>query len=167
MKRMPLGIQNLREIISGGYVYVDKTQYIYSLLNEVKYYFLSRPRRFGKSLLLDTIAEAFSGDKELFKGLLLYGSGFGFEEHPVLRIDMSNIANETTGILKRSLVSSLKKRVEDEGLAIASEIPSAGWSVKSCILRLFTFLPHVPAACAYIPLVPLLKRRAFGWHGQP
>ena len=69
MKKMPLGIQNFREIVHGGYVYADKTQYVYDLINDASYYFLSRPRRFGKSLLLDTIGEAFSGDKELFKGL--------------------------------------------------------------------------------------------------
>jgi len=68
MKKLPLGIQNFREIATGGYVYVDKTQHIYNLINSDKYYFLSRPRRFGKSLLLDTIGEVFGGEKELFKG---------------------------------------------------------------------------------------------------
>ncbi|MDR0468811.1 MAG: AAA family ATPase [Peptococcaceae bacterium] len=69
MKKLPLGIQNLKEIIRDGYVYVDKTQFIFELINEAKSCFLSRPRRFGKSLLLDTISEVFGGDKELFKGL--------------------------------------------------------------------------------------------------
>ena len=64
MKKLPLGIQNFKEIIEGDYVYVDKTQYVYNLINGAKYYFLSRPRRFGKSLLLDTIGEAFGGEKE-------------------------------------------------------------------------------------------------------
>ena len=61
MKKLPLGIQSIRKIVEGNYVYVDKTGYIYNLINEASYYFLSRPRRFGKSLLLDTIAEVFSG----------------------------------------------------------------------------------------------------------
>ena len=52
VKRLPLGVQNIREIIEGGYVYVDKTRYVYDLINDAKYYFLSRPQRFGKSLLL-------------------------------------------------------------------------------------------------------------------
>ncbi|MCL1896941.1 MAG: AAA family ATPase, partial [Clostridiales bacterium] len=64
MKKLPIGIQTFRKIIEGDYVYADKTEYIYSLLNGVSSYFLSRPRRFGKSLLLDTISEVFSGDKE-------------------------------------------------------------------------------------------------------
>ena len=82
MKKLPLGIQNFKEIINGGYVYVDKTQYVYDLINGNKYYFLLRPRRFGKSLLLDTIAEVFSGGKELFKGLWLYDSGYDYAKHP-------------------------------------------------------------------------------------
>ena len=69
MKKLPFGIQNFREIVEDNHVYVDKTRYIYNLLNDTKHYFLSRPRRFGKSLLLDTIGEVFGGHKELFKGL--------------------------------------------------------------------------------------------------
>jgi len=124
VKRLPLGIQNFREIITGGYVYADKTQYIYNLINTDKYYFLSRPRRFGKSLLIDTISEVFSGDKELFRGLWICNSDYNFAAHPVLRLDMSNISNETPGILKDSLLKTLKKRVEEEGLSITGEIPS-------------------------------------------
>ena len=74
--RLPLWIQNFRKLIEGDYVYVDKTQYIYVLINDASYYFLSRPRRFGKSLLLDTIAETFSGDKEVSRGLWIHGAEY-------------------------------------------------------------------------------------------
>lgn len=124
MKKLPLGIQSFRKIIEGDYVYVDKTRYVYELINTASYYFLSRPRRFGKSLLLDTVGEAFSGDKELFKGLYLYDTDYSFTQHPVLRLDMSNISNETPDILKNSLANALQKRVSDEGLSITTEIPS-------------------------------------------
>jgi hypothetical protein len=124
MKRMPLGIQNIKEIIEGGYVYADKTSYVYDLINNNKYCFLSRPRRFGKSLLLDTIAEVFSGNKELFKGLFIYGTDHEFAKHPVLRIDMSNIANDTPEILRTSILSYLSKYVYDEGFDIKDTIPS-------------------------------------------
>jgi len=87
MKRLPLGIQTFRKIIKGDYLYVDKTQYVYNLINDASYYFLSRPRRFGKSLLLDTIAEAFGGDRELFSGLWIYGSDHDFAKHPVIRLE--------------------------------------------------------------------------------
>ena len=69
MKNLPLGIQTFKEIVEKNHVYVDKTKFIYDLINNGKCYFLSRPRRFGKSLLLDTIAEVFKGSKELFRGL--------------------------------------------------------------------------------------------------
>jgi len=124
MKKLPVGIQSFKKIIEGDCVYVDKTKYIYDLITDASYYFLSRPRRFGKSLLLDTISEVFSGDRELFRGLWIYDSDYEFPKHPVLRIDMSNIANETPEILKESLASYLHMRVKDEGLDIPSGIPS-------------------------------------------
>ena len=124
MKKLPLGIQNFRKIIEGDYVYVDKTQYVYDLINSESYYFLSRPRRFGKSLLLDTIGEVFNGEKELFKGLWIYGSDYDFEKYPMIRLDMSSISNETPEILKKSLISGLRNRIKEEGLEIDDEIPS-------------------------------------------
>ena len=124
MKKLPLGIQSFKEIIASDCIYVDKTRYIYNLINDVKYYFLSRPRRFGKSLLLDTIAEVFNGDRELFKGLWIYNSGYNFEKHPVIRLDMSNIANKTPEILENALMLALQGRIHDEGFDIESGIPS-------------------------------------------
>ena len=134
MKRLPVGIQNFRKIIDGGYVYVDKTRYVYNLLNDSNYYFLSRPRRFGKSLLLDTIAEVFGGNKELFKGQWIYDSDFTFEKHPVIHIDMSNIASETPETLKYALSDALSERIAREGLHIATEVPSVAF--KNLIMAL-------------------------------
>ena len=115
MRKMPLGMQSFRKIVEGEYIYVDKTQYVYDLINSVSHYFLSRPRRFGKSLLLDTVSEVFSGDKELFKGLYIYDSDYCFEKHPVIRLDMSNIANKTPEALEESISQVLKERAyEDE-----------------------------------------------------
>lgn len=68
---IPIGIQSFSEIREGGYIYIDKTEYIYRLIAEGKYYFLSRPRRFGKSLLLSTIEEYFKGNREFFNGLAI------------------------------------------------------------------------------------------------
>ncbi|MCL1816770.1 MAG: ATP-binding protein [Clostridiales bacterium] len=124
MKKLPLGIQNFRKIIEGDYVYVDKTRYVYDIINNESYYFLSRPRRFGKSLLLDTIGEAFSGNKELFKGLYIYDTDYDFIKYPVIRIDMSNIANETPDILKQELSAELKKRAQNEGFDMDYYMPS-------------------------------------------
>ena len=69
--KLPIGIQSFNKIRTGGYAYVDKTRFIQSLVDNGSYYFLSRPRRFGKSLLLDTIDYAFSGKKEYFLDLYL------------------------------------------------------------------------------------------------
>ncbi|OOC43851.1 AAA family ATPase, partial [Thermosipho sp. 1074] len=71
MKRLPIGIQSFVVVREEKYAYVDKTGYIKKLVEDGKYFFLSRPRRFGKSLFLDTLRQAFFGKKELFKGLYL------------------------------------------------------------------------------------------------
>jgi hypothetical protein len=71
MKKLPIGISDFKELINGNYIYVDKTEYIYNLINQGKYYFLSRSRRFGKSLLISTIRYLFEGQKELFKNLYI------------------------------------------------------------------------------------------------
>ena len=120
MRKLPLGIQNFREIVDGAFVYVDKTQYIFDLIDGAKAYFLSRPRRFGKSLLIDTIAEAFKGEKELFKGLWIYDSGFAFTKHPVIRLDMSNIPNKTPEVLEENLLEELAVCTKREGLEISA-----------------------------------------------
>jgi len=124
MKKLPLGLQTFRRIIEGDYVYVDKTQYVYNLINDASYYFLSRPRRFGKSLLLDTIAEAFGGDRELFSGLWIYDSDYDFAKHPVIRLDMSNIPNDTPEILKYGICEELVSRAGKEGLELAGDEPA-------------------------------------------
>ena len=88
MKRLPIGIQTFRDIVQNDYLYVDKTEKIFDLVNNPKgVYFLSRPRRFGKSLLISTLDEIFQGNKELFEDLWIYNSDYAWEKHPVVRID--------------------------------------------------------------------------------
>ncbi len=106
-KKLPIGIQNFEEIINDNYYYVDKTYFAYRLISKGKYYFLSRPRRFGKSLFLDTLAEIFLGHKELFKGLYIYDK-YDFAPHPVIRIsfgsgDYSVDENQTIDEIKSIL----------------------------------------------------------------
>jgi hypothetical protein len=88
MKKLPIGISTFSEIIEDGYIYIDKTPFVYKMVNEGKYYFLSRPRRFGKSLYLDTLAEAFSSNKKLFTGLDLYDKWDWSKKYPVLKISL-------------------------------------------------------------------------------
>jgi hypothetical protein len=86
----PIGIQSFSEIRKGGYVYIDKTAQIYELATTGKYYFLSRPRRFGKSLLLSTLEAYFLGQKDLFKGLAIEKLEKEWTVYPVLHIDMTS-----------------------------------------------------------------------------
>jgi hypothetical protein len=84
--KLPIGIQTFRDIREGGYYYVDKTAFAQRLATTGKYYFLSRPRRFGKSLFLDTLAELFAGNEPLFRGLYCHDQWDWSKKHPVIRI---------------------------------------------------------------------------------
>lgn len=88
-RKYPIGIQTFTEIIRGGYVYVDKTDLVWHLAHEAKFVFLSRPRRFGKSLLTSTLECYFRGERDYFEGLKIMGLEQEWKQHPVLRFDLS------------------------------------------------------------------------------
>lgn len=90
--KYPIGIQDFEDLQRNGYAYVDKTNFVYKLADEGKYYFLSRPRRFGKSLFLSTLEAYFLGKKELFKGLAIYDLETDWKKYPIFHIDL-NTAN--------------------------------------------------------------------------
>jgi len=83
-KKLPLGLQDFRGIIEDGYKYVDKTRYLHTLTSTGKYFFLSRPRRFGKSITVSTLHELYSGSRELFQGLWIADKWDWNKRHPVL-----------------------------------------------------------------------------------
>ena len=87
--KYPIGIQNFGEIREGGYVYVDKTPQMWKMISEGKYYFLSRPRRFGKSLMVSTLEAFFSGKREWFKGLYADTVEWDWQQYPILHIDLN------------------------------------------------------------------------------
>ena len=89
MKELPIGVQTFDKIIAGGYMYVDKTGYVYEIANKFEYVFLSRPRRFGKSLLSSTFHSYFAGARELFDGLESGKLDTKWVKHPVFHFDMS------------------------------------------------------------------------------
>ena len=89
LKRLPVGIQTFSEVIGLDCLYIDKTEYIWNMIHLSKYIFLSRPRRFGKSLLVSTLQAYYEGRKDLFKGLFIETVEKDWTEHPVLRFDMS------------------------------------------------------------------------------
>ncbi|WP_028573040.1 AAA family ATPase [Desulfonatronum lacustre] len=90
MKKLPIGIQTFENMIRENFAYVDKTSFVAGLRDEGKYYFLSRPRRFGKSLLLSTIKAAFQGKKELFQGLYLEHNWDWETVHPVVHVSFGS-----------------------------------------------------------------------------
>ena len=107
LKKCPLGIQTFSEVREGDYIYIDKTDMVYRMTQSFKYVFLSRPRRFGKSLLASTFHSYFSGKKELFKGLAIEKLETEWAEHPVLHFDMSTAKHMDKETLEQELSGKL------------------------------------------------------------
>ncbi len=116
MKKLPIGLNSLEKIIKGNYLYVDKTKKLYELLEAGQYFFLSRPRRFGKTLTVDTLKHIFEGNKDLFKGLYIYDKWNWNEKFPVIRVDFSQIDAETKENFKSSLIRALEDIEEELGI---------------------------------------------------
>ena len=94
LKPLPTSVSDIRTVISEGYLYVDKTKYAYDMVKLTGKYFLSRPRRFGKSMLLSTFEKVFQGDRELFKDQWIYNSSWQWETYPIIRLDF-NVATDS------------------------------------------------------------------------
>ncbi len=120
MKKLPIGIQTFSEIIKEDYLYVDKTRQISDLLQAGKYLFLSRPRRFGKSLLVSTLAEIFSGHQALFKGLYIYDQ-IDWQSYPVIVIDFNQISHTNDEVFRESLLSFLDKVASQYKIELKSQ----------------------------------------------
>ncbi|KLO24184.1 ATPase AAA [Marinitoga sp. 1197] len=120
MKKLPIGIQDYKEIITENYTYVDKTKYIYKMLNEGKFYFLSRPRRFGKSLTISTLYYLFKGEKELFKDTYIYDK-WEFKEYPIIRINILDVATDNEERFKKSLTKIIKEEGMRNNIEITEE----------------------------------------------
>ena len=124
----PIGIQSFEEIRNGGYVYVDKTAIIYRLTSTGKYYFLSRPRRFGKSLLVSTMEAYFSGRKELFEGLAMASLEKDWTEYPVLHLDLTGSRYTSVSDLIEKLDQHLSAWESTYGVTDKRNDPSARFS---------------------------------------
>lgn len=107
-KIYPIGIQNFEKIRKGGYCYIDKTVLIYQIVKTGSYYFLSRPRRFGKSLLLSTLEAYFQGKKELFKGLAMEKLEKEWIKYPILHLDLNAEKYTTLEALDQVLENALR-----------------------------------------------------------
>jgi hypothetical protein len=118
MKKLPLGISDFPRIIEDDYVYVDKTEYVYDLLNKGPFYFFSRPRRFGKSLLISTLKEALQGNRHLFEDLWISKSDYKWQAHPIIHLDFSIIGSDSALILKTSLAKQLNEIATEHNITL-------------------------------------------------
>jgi len=121
MKKLPIGISTLQSIREDNCYYVDKTPFVKKLVDNGKYFFLSRPRRFGKSLLVDTIKQAFLGNMELFKGLYLENNWDWEKKYPVIHIDFGGGVVQDAQDLKEWIIKQLKRHIEIYTLDIEPE----------------------------------------------
>ncbi len=109
-KKLPLGLQDFRGIIEDGYKYIDKTRYLHQLATSGKYFFLSRPRRFGKSITISTLQELFRGSRELFEGLWIADKWDWNKKHPVIKLSLKDVNFE-----QRGLEEPLAERIDEIG----------------------------------------------------
>ncbi|MDE7497117.1 MAG: ATP-binding protein [Muribaculaceae bacterium] len=122
--KYPIGQQSFEVIRSNGYVYVDKTKYIETIINGSQYYFLGRPRRFGKSLFLSTLKCFFEGKRELFKGLYADTMDWDWQEYPVLHLDLNTLKYKSTEELDSLLDMQMGKWEKQYGIDTGQTIHS-------------------------------------------
>jgi hypothetical protein len=119
---LPIGILTFRSIREGNFLYVDKTKWIYELVkNQQGVYFLSRPRRFGKSLTLSTLKEIFEGNKKLFQGLWIYNADYDWKKYPIIRIDFSGIKAFVKEDLTKGIISYLNSTAREYEIELQEE----------------------------------------------
>jgi len=122
-KFLPVSVQDFKKMINGNFVYVDKTRYVYEMVRIPQaFYFLSRPRRFGKTLLVSTLKALFENKKELFKGLWIENSDWPWQPHPVVQIDFNGVKASDAGALEKSLLITLDEMAEQHDIALKHDI---------------------------------------------
>jgi hypothetical protein len=135
LARLPIGIQSFQVIRQGGHVYVDKTEHVYRLVDEGMFYFLARPRRFGKSLLVSTLRCLFEGKKDLFEGLwIATHANWSWAEHPIILLDFNQITHDTPQNLTLSLERELRHTAQQHQIDLAE--PFLKGQFKELILAL-------------------------------
>jgi hypothetical protein len=119
MKYLTNSLFDFEELINGGFLYVDKTQYVWEMIQKPREcFFFSRPRRFGKSLLLSTLKAVFEGKRELFKGLALYDKPYDWKQYPVILLDMGSCQSDTADELEENLKSEVTNIADRLGIAV-------------------------------------------------
>ena len=135
LKNLPIGVQTFRKIRENNYIYIDKTEYIYKMVKDpFGVYFLSRPRRFGKSLLISTLNEIFLGNKELFKGLWIYDSDYEWMEYPVIKFDMSKISVRRLEYVEEDLYTAVQDGIRGYDITIKATRYNQAFKEAICTL---------------------------------
>jgi len=121
---LPIGVQDFEVMRQGNFVYVDKTEYIYQLVRPPQaFYFLSRPRRFGKSLMVSTLDYLFEGRKDLFEGLWIHeNTNWEWQKHPVVMIDFNGISHDDPHALKKGILDNIKETAKQHNLSISKDL---------------------------------------------
>lgn len=125
MQKLPIGIQTFSEIREEEYRYVDKTKIAFELINNGKYYFLSRPRRFGKSLFLSTLQAVFEGKKELFLNLYIHDAWDWQTTYPVVNMSFAGVARNVAA-MQQDIRNILKDNQERLNINCRSEEDTGG-----------------------------------------
>ena len=122
MKKLSIGIQTFSKLLEENCIYVDKTNIIHQLITTGSCYFFSRPRRFGKSLLVSTLAEIFSGNRKLFSGLAIDSLPYAWEQHPVVMLSFAGISYITPENLEKGIKVKLQDIANQQAIAVNAEL---------------------------------------------
>jgi len=136
MKKLPIGYSTFKDVIEESCTYVDKTAFAFELIHTGRYYFLSRPRRFGKSLFLDTLRTIFDGKKELFKGLYIYDKYDWSKTYPVIYISFGGGISRSLRELHEDIIRNLKRNGKELNITVA-DISSAKGYFQDLIIQAY------------------------------
>ena len=137
LKKLPVDVSTFSLLIKNKYLYVDKTKFAHDLITGGRRFFLSRPRRFGKSLFLSTLEEILQGNRSLFKGLWIGRSGYKWLKYGVITLDFSSFENDRVESFKKELCESLEEVARNYGLRVFVDHASPSLSLKKVVRALY------------------------------
>jgi hypothetical protein len=137
MRRLPVDISTFHELKTSNYVYVDKTEYMYNMITGGRRFFLSRPRRFGKSLLVSTLKEILIANKVLFDDLWIGSSDYHWKEHGVIALDFSTLAANTVELFRESLQRELRTIAHKYQITIDPTLVEPNFILKDLVSALY------------------------------
>lgn len=119
---LSIGLASFKTMVQENFIYVDKTHYIHELITKGKYYFLSRPRRFGKSLLLSTLEQIFAGDKQLFEPFFIATTNYNWAAYPTIHLSFSSMSSKTAQDLENNIRWTFEELASSHGTDISDAL---------------------------------------------